>query len=190
MTQKELKQQYAEILSSEVWHGNKGMIDFCLKKAAYIVELDNGDIVALEKPTIKTDFCFGYRDSRYDTEEYDNANAMADYAATSTDYFISENLNELDNLIWRLEQDDPFPFDYYLRTQYIGQPEDSKLKTVDAFYWHTDEAKTFPRLDGENRERIIAGYREVRAAFVKRLNAYLKRYGLSKINTWSYWLDA
>ena len=53
------------------------------KKANHIVELENGDIVVIEKPTIKKDFCFGYSDSRYDTEDYDRANEMAAHARTS-----------------------------------------------------------------------------------------------------------
>ena len=30
---------------------------------------------------------------------------------------------------------------------------------------------------------------EVKKAFIKRLNTYLKKYGLSKLHTWTYLVD-
>lgn len=46
------------------------------------------------------------------------------------------------------------------------------------------------------RAEIIAKFGDlaelgrVRKAFRKRLDTYLKRYGVSKLHTWSYWADA
>lgn len=190
MTQKELKAAYEKILSTEVWPKSPDMVKFCVKKAAHIVELTNGDIIALEKPDIKKDFCFGYRDSRYDTEEYDAANRMAAHASTSTDYFLSENLHEIDKTIEQLEGKEWNSWDYYVGIRYYSQPESSKLKTLLAFYWHDESSKKYPKLEGEDRARVLEGYKAVKASFEKRLHAYLKRYGLSKVNTWSYWVDA
>ena len=189
MTQKELKAMYSEILFSEVWNGNQRMVDHCLKEAAYIVELTSGDIVAIQKPRIQKDFCFGYSDSRYDTEDFDRANEAAHHAATSTEYFISENLKGIDKIIDRLEGKRS-DWDYHIRIPYYGQPEESKLKAMHSFYWYDEKGKQFPKLAGEDRERVLAGYKVVRADFVKRLNSYLKRYGMSKVNAWSYWRDA
>ena len=190
MTQKELKIEYERILSTEVWHRNRGMVDHCLKKAAHIVELTNGDIVVLEKPSIKKDFCFGYRDSRYDTEELDEANAAAAHAASSTDYFLAENLAAIDDAIKHLEGKEQSGWDYHVCIQYYSQPASSKLKTLREFYWHEENGQKYPKLEGEDRARVLEGYKVVRAGFEKRLHAYLKRYGLSKVNSWSYWVDA
>ena len=55
MTQKELKVLYKTILENEVWN-TADMVDYCIKKANYIVEIENGDIVVIEKPTIKKRF--------------------------------------------------------------------------------------------------------------------------------------
>lgn len=193
-SQKELKQQYAEILAADVWHKDQKMIDYCVKKAALIVELTNGDIVAIEKPEIKKNFCFGYSLSRYDTDDFDRANEMAEHASKSTKYFLGENLKDIDNMIERLEGKCS---DYYCRSRqfylvigYTGQPEDSKFKQLTYRNKFDEESAGMTVLEGENLRRVIEGYKEVRAAFVKRLNTYLKRYGLSKVNTWSYWRDA
>ena len=190
MTQKELKTEYERILASEVWKGSPDMVSFCVKKAGHIVELIDGSIVVIEKPSIQKNFCFGYRDSRYDTEEFDEANKMAAHASSSTDYFLSENLSEIDKIIAHLEGTERNSWEYHICIPYYGQSETSKLKKLQAFYWHDEHGQKYPKLEGENRARVLEGYKAVRASFEKRLHAYLKRYGMSKVNTWSYWVDA
>ena len=54
--QKELKEIYTECLK-DVWGNDNKMIEYCLKETSYIVELSDGNIIALEKPHIKKDFC-------------------------------------------------------------------------------------------------------------------------------------
>lgn len=189
-TQKELKQIYSDILASEVWKGDSKMVDFCLKEAAYIVELENGDIVVIEKPRIETRFCFGYSDSRYDTEDYDRANDMAEHAKRSQEYFLEQNLDGINKTIGQMEGTIPSSFEWRLRVPYTGQPEGSKLKSLGAYYWSDEHAKQFPEISGADLQRVIDGYKIVKADFEKRLNTYLKRYGMSKVKTWSYWQDA
>lgn len=190
MTQKELKIEYERILASEVWPKSRSMVEYCVKKVEHIVELTNGDIVVIEKPSIKKDFCFGYRDSRYDTEEYDEANKMAAHARSSTDYFLAENLAAIDDVIKHLEGTERNSWDVHVCIPYSGQPENSKLKRLREFYWHDEHGQKYPKLEGVDRARVLEGYKVVRASFEKRLHAYLKRYGMSKVNTWSYWVDA
>lgn len=189
-TQKELKAMYQEILENEVWQRSPDMVDYCVKKTAHIVELTNGDIIAIEKPGIETRFCFGYSDSRYDTEDYDRANDMADYASKSQEYFIEENMKGINQIIGQMEGTVPNSFEWRLRVPYSGQPEGSKLKSLDAYYWSDEHAKQFPEISDEDLQRVIEGYKVVKASFEKRLNTYLKRYGMSKVKTWSYWQDA
>ena len=196
-TQKELKQRYAEILAKDVWHNDQEMVDYCVKKAGYIVELENGDIVALEKPSIEKNFCFGYSDSRYDTEDFDRANRMAEHARNSKEYFLEQNLKEINKTIEQLEGNDtPDMSSYYtprpvfrICIPYSGQPGESKLKAIHKYAWHDEASQKYPELQGEDRKRVTEGYKTLKADFEKRLNTYLKRYGLSKVNTWSYWRD-
>jgi hypothetical protein len=42
----------------------------------------------------------------------------------------------------------------------------------------------------EDRLAILEGLKREREKFDKRLQTYLKRYGTSKIRTWTYWADA
>ena len=190
MTQKELKQRYADILAAEVWKGDKKMVDYCVKKAGCIVELVNGDIVAIEKPSIKKDFCFGYSDSRYDTEDYDRANNMAEHARKSTEYFLEQNMKDINETIDSLEGKGSYRWEWRVAIPYYGQPKDSKLKSILCVDCYESRGKEYPLLEGEDLQRVIEGYKVVKADFEKRLNTYLKRYGLSKVNSWSYWQDA
>lgn len=190
MSQKELKQKYAEILANEVWHGDQSMVDFCVKEAAYIVELGNGDIVPIKKPDIKKRFCFGYSDSRYDTEDYDRANAMADHARKSVEYFIKQNMADIDEQINNLEGKGSPRWAYRIAVPYSGQKKDSKLKHIWAVDRWDPRNEQYQFLEGEDLQRVIEGYKVVRAEFEKRLDRYLKRYGLSKVKSWSYWQDA
>lgn len=189
MNQKELKQRYADILSAEVWKDPK-MVDYCVKKTAHIVELVNGDIVAIEKPSIQKNFCFGYSDSRYDTEDFDRANDMAEHARNSVDYFMSENLKGINETIDSLEGKGRHNWEWRVAIPYYGQSKDSKLRSIWCVDIWESRGKEYPLLEGEDLQRVIEGYKVVKADFEKRLNTYLKRYGLSKVNSWSYWQDA
>ena len=42
--------------------------------------------------------------------------------------------------------------------------------------------------DNEIKQAIVI-LKEERAKFEKRLHTYLKRYGTSKLHTWTYWAD-
>ena len=67
MTQKELKELYQK--EAAAYWKDKSMTDYCVKKAAYIVELEDGKYTIIDKPTISKDFCFGYGYCGVSTEE-------------------------------------------------------------------------------------------------------------------------
>ena len=53
-----LKERFAEEINA-VWE-SEDMRKWCIKNASVIVELENGDITDIDKPSIQKDFCFGY----------------------------------------------------------------------------------------------------------------------------------
>lgn len=188
---------------------------FCVSKCAEIVTLPGGDFITIEKRPIEKDFCFGYSDSARDTEDYDRAQRMAHHAATHEEYFINENMEYYRDKLDALRGEGEHARDSWgyviplLRTSYINQPENSPLKTLelarlavvlDALGGSGDLAAikgTTIQIQGnpyrvctdEERKLIIAGYERVANAHEKRIKTYLKRYGLTKVRTWSYWRD-
>lgn len=188
-TQQELKEVLKNALS-EVWSGK--MLDYCLKESDHIVELENGDIISIDKPRIEKDFCFGHGYCGVSTqEEEDRADNMAHYARTNADYFLEQNLKGIDQSIKAFEEVASGKQQAFLNINYTGQSESNPLKCV---IWcrgyETEDYKVkYNELSQEGARRISEGYKEVRNQFIKRLSTYLKKYGLSKVNTWSYLSD-
>lgn len=200
MTQKELKAAYTEELK-KAWNDDE-MVKYCSKSTAFVIE-HNGALYGIEKPKIETSFCFGYGiNGIADTEQERTAEAMAEAARKSKEYFINQNLENLNRWIKSLQKilDDmgknwaegSHPR-YMIETgeHYGGQKEDCRLR----YYSIVDTFNTFNGTmgkicnDTELIKKLIAGYKEVKTEFIKRLNAYLKRYGMSKVKTWSYLSD-
>ena len=182
-----LKALYKEIIT-DYWKDDK-MIDFCMKKAAYIVPLENGDITEIEKPSIETHFCFGYGMNGISTEEdYQDAQSMMHHADTNEQYFIDENMKGINSYIENLKDKHIKVYKY---VHYCGKC-DIRLKGIN-FYRHFEipesNLKDCKELTAGEREEMIKGYEIVKKQFEKRLHTYLKRYGLSKLHTWTYLVD-
>lgn len=196
-TQKELKAEYTEELA-KAWDSPR-MIKYCANQAAHIIEYNN-KLYSIEKPAIHTRFCYGFGFCGVSNEEEEAAaNAMARKAEEDVEYFKAENLRGLEEKIKQLENiveemghnwaEGSHPR-YMIKTgaHYTGQTPDCKLE-----YFCIED--TFNSLGGticydvEFVRALIAGHQEVKKAFEKRLNTYLKRYGLSKVESWSYLSD-
>ena len=192
----------------KVWHGNARMIKYCTDKAAQIVGMENGRYFIIEKKKIRTDFCFGYSLSRYDTEDYDRANAAARHASENADYFIRENMKEITGTLDLLDDDRYMPVLYEEYDPVYGCPnlcalnfrrvaeilEDcggsaylEELKGTDKK--EARGGRKYHILSGEEKEAVRNAFKEAAARHEKKVLAYLKRYGLSKVNSWSYWRD-
>jgi len=185
--QKELKELYRECLQ-DVWDDH--MTNYCMKETAYIVELSDGSIIPIDKPRIQKDFCFGYGFyGRSDEESEKRAFDMAAKARTDETYFIEKNLEQVDSKIKLLQNLDSFN-KAYIYPKYNGESEENVLKDYSVInvssFTNAEEAK---ELQEEDIQKIIAGLEEVRKQFKKRLDTYLKRYGLSKLNVWTYLRD-
>ena len=194
--QKELRAVYMDEIK-KCWSSPK-MIDYFNKDGGYIVELANGDIVSIDKPSIETSFCFGYGYCGVSTQEdSDNAYDAMHYADTHEDYFIHENMKSIEGYIETLKDDRMIA---YKHLHYTGQEHGAKLKSIsfERAYNLPDDG-TMPSdyngchdceiLTAAERAALLAGYEEVKKAFKKRLDTYLKKYGLSKLHTWTYLRD-
>ena len=149
-----------------------------------LIRLSNGKIVEIEKPKMQTNFCFGYGWVDPNGEEEDAADKMAEYAKKSQEYFIKKNLEQVDKLIERAN----IP-------GYKGYLWSSGTKNIYSVSF-MDEYRRMTAFDGkgeelteEDKTTYINALQACKARFEKRLQTYLKRYGMSKIRTWSYVID-
>lgn len=196
MDQKQIKEKYMEIIRTEVWPNSPHMQTFEEKQFYYGVELANGDIYVIEKPSIKKDFCFGYGMYGADlNNDQKRADAVAQKVRESQEYFIKENLSEINQKIEMLMSSHHVAYKYL---NYTGQQSGSKLKAYTVCHL-CDGPEYNPvrwtnlidveRLTDEEINALIDGYGVVKGMFTKRLNTYLKRYGLTKLNVWTYLRD-
>ena len=189
------KQRLQDILTNEVWQKSPKMVDYCMKKTAYIIPLDNEDIATIDKPDIETSFCFGYGYCGVSTDEdYQGAANMAAHARTNEEYFLNENLKGINEMLEALKNTSNRIFKF---VHYNPSPDTSNLKEftiIDKWTnpykdFHYKHLRSLKECSDQERAEIIKGYEEVKEKFVKRLNTYLKRYGLSKIRSWTYLSD-
>lgn len=173
-----IKEQY-----DLVWGEGTKMSSWAVgNTSGYIVMRDT--IIVADKPSIQTRFCFGY--GIYN--DYDEVQARCTAARHDEGRFIQVNLSDCAarRNLERLDKYVPL-----LRGRlYRDQPDGCRLGYIE-FVCPID-------VNDSDRDCILtdderARYREFLEAevakFEKRLHAYLKRYGLSKCDFWTYWQD-
>ena len=191
-----LTKEQKDMLRSEftkVWHDDTKMIDYCTKKTSAFVTTDEGYIITFDQPRIQTRFCFGYGyQGAYDSQE-EAADAAASARASET-RFVVTNLNDTDahSIMDGIAEDD---YELWLSEgAYNTQDDDCKFRHI---VWKRKHGydpykhmyKVERMLTDEEVKSIYAVAYEEQVKFLKRLKTYLKRYGTSKLHTWTYWAD-
>lgn len=182
----------------KVWQ-DKGMLDYCKKKYSSAVRLSNGGLLVFDKPKIENRFCFHDEGAQYELYK-----KLTSDEERMKKYFIQENLVSIDNGIKDLADSRELrnglytsrgKLFYIQRRSYSGETSPSNL--FNYFALDPSEANSHPQfypniepMSVADRDIILSGLRSEREKFVKRLDAYLKRYGTSKLHTWTYWADA
>lgn len=185
------------------------MVDYYAKnETAYQI---GNYIIAMDKSSITTDFCFGYGYCGVsDSEDEKRASDMVNVANTRQDYFLSKNLENYDReiktiklIIARLTDkldynkisydEQRLSQERYFFTNSWLEKVNSNIKDIDISNMYDDNYKHLQETKQEFTLDDYKVYEQVleteKAKFVKRLNTYLKRYGLSKVNSWSYLVD-
>lgn len=189
---KELEQEYrAEIV--RIWPKSPDMVEYCCKKASAIIKLSTGQLMEFEKPRIDTEFCFGYSDDM-DGSDRKEALDMAHHASTNEEYFKNRNLSELREVIERYEGKSE---ERWLEPYVTHRYRDHGVNIVTIVWlsdWDVKDSawqynNDLTPLKKEDRQLILDAYKKELEKFEKRLNTYLKRYGLSKVRSWTYWRD-
>lgn len=204
MTKQDKEQLKTEFLKA--W--SEKMAEWCVNNTAEFAVLPDGGIVTIDKQKIKTRFCFG--ESGYDFEE---AAKNAHTARTSAEYFIKENMKHFTNWIDELIEAKNLNSNYMLfihSTEYYSQTPDCKLRgislerctdIIDAFggscFLSSVGGKAIEVrgckghiATSEEYNAIISAFKRAAEAHEKKIATYLKRFGLSNVDAWTYWRDA
>ena len=148
--------------------------DYYNKHYIGAVKINDGYLL-IGKPSIETKFCFADEGPEY---EYYNE-LMRDESKLKA-YFVADNLDAIDRKLEYLKNGTPMVIKNYKNSNEI-----SYCRAGSDWPSSTD----MPMTD-EQRKDIIDAYQWSRDLFEKRLQSYLKRYGLSKLHIWTYWRDA
>ena len=181
-TQKELKKEYLEKLKKNP--ANAGMMDYYKSDAFYIAELTDKTLLVISKPSLETEFWFD------DSFDYDGARDRAKDAKTNTDYFIDYNMRTLkDNLkVYENMKKAREAGDLY-GSKFVAL-RDTNKEGVTAIRFK-DSTEPLGANDivvsDDDLDIIIKSFKEALKKQEKRINTYLKRYGLSKVKARTYW---
>lgn len=172
-TQKELREEYANVYNQE----HKPDTLRTAKDFDYVVQLSDGSLVELSKPRIEKRFCY--------PDHLDDAFESVQKIRTDPEFFVSENLKGYLKLIE--EYQNPYQ-NFWVQNLYRSASSESRLKhIVRGYRVDMDNAR---RLNSADVELLVSAYNMICADFEKRLRAYVKRYGLTKVYAWTYWADA
>ena len=178
---------YINIVNSTLWKDSKRMQEYIIKKCSDVFKSSNNNFVEFEKPTIETRFCFGHGQNGITTQEETNmACKQAEHARTSEQYFIDENLEEINRKIKTFSEAQKL----FLLPQYQNINNIAYIVTDEYFlHYPSYENKIIEELSENDRKELLKICENEKAKFLKRLQTYLKRYGLKKVQAWSYLVD-
>jgi len=174
--------QFVEWLSEFLDTCNKFYHDYYKKHAVGAVKMHDSYYI-IEKPSIDNRFCFHDEGPQY--EQYKELRSHEDKMAR---YFKAENLREFDIKIERMTKGEGFDNDK--RVWWHKDENTRQLYLTFHSGWGRDNNDGETLCTDEERRLILKGLQFGRSQLEKRLDAYLKRYGVSKLHTWTYWADA
>lgn len=181
------KQEKERLANAErlVWK-DEHMVKYIVDKTMLLFEL-RGNIVPIEKKSVETRFCFGY--SCHVPDDFENANRMVVHARKNEMYFLRENHRNADyartiNLINK---------GYLQAVAFCNTRNPEAPMTINLRNKYDIEVEGLPDNAFILTEEEVQAYKQKLAEACvlhqKKLAAYLKRYGLSKVESWSYWQD-
>lgn len=158
-------------------------IDFTISHTDSLFVIDDNHYYRIGKPEIRKDFCFGYGNCLQYTQEQEMiAAGQADRASTDPEYFIRENLRGFADLANAVNN-----------AEWFCLCDDGECDIISSRHALFDlpavQERLYRRVTDEDRTSILALIADARKRFAKRLQTYLRRYGLSKLNVWTYLVD-
>ena len=160
-----------------VYKNDQKMINWCLKNIDFAIKLRNR-IVTFYKPHIEKKFCFGF-DERIEGDIAE-AHKQAEIARNNFEYFKRKNLYQIDNEIAKLEDKNN---NFIISKKYWNESGDFiGINYVREF----DIKNTSDLITDNERKEYIEAYKLYKERFSKRIDTYLKKYGLKKVHSWTY----
>lgn len=190
---KDVKAEYLQVNNLDIKKS------FDAKYYEFGLKFDN-HFLMFKKPTIQTRFCFGYGCNGIELDgDYEAAREQEKQINNDKQKFINENLKELNKNIKDLQK---FIDNFFDNKNSCFSCRYNKIFICKNSYGHLaylawsfnfdnirDKEAIIKEATKEDLLLIIEVYKQQVENFKKRLNTYLKKYGLSKLHTWTYLSD-
>lgn len=187
-----LREKVLEIVNRK---GNytDSMIKYFNSKFFNAIELKDG-IIDFDKPSIEKHYCYSY--DEHQSGSYEFASQCCKSVRNNFDAFLRINLKDIDRRINTFEEKIEEGNSDYEKVWIIDRHWDAQEKEKMLKNWtieNDDEIKA--RFDGkcsyrvaevEELEKILKVYKEMREYMIKKCKTYWKRYGGTKLRTWTY----
>lgn len=154
-------------------------LDDEIRNTSVAIEI-NGCAFTIGKPRIETEFC-------HPDEPAEEVKAWYNVCRTY-EYFEAENLDRarFDDDIKVLKSGEAYFISHESYRYQSGCRE--WYITKECRQWGEPIEGIVP-IDDEARAILLKAYESARAAFIKRLQTWWKRYGAEKLHCWTYWAD-
>lgn len=159
------------------------------EKYVAAAEFTPGHYLLFAKKEIEKSFCFGYSDfGQGPTEE----EANKEKSSVNVEYVKARNME-----YWQSIQTDIDTGKIRIWAGKDGESNHTDHITSEThFRTYIDGGRDSDRYVSISKKRDPAAYEKIEKCFAyaknffeKRVDSYLKRYGVSKIKTWTYWMD-
>lgn len=185
---KELIKEYADY----IYPTDKRMNEYICKSTSEVIKTSQGFYLDFDKPSIEKSFCFseGYN-GMATVEGTKEALEMAEKAKKDVKYFIDENLKGINQAIEEVKTAEKL-YIYANRAgfdkarSYINGEYFLRFPNHKDYYFNNLKAVEMPK---EDIELLLKTLENEKVKFEKRLYTYLKRFGLSKVRSWTYIAD-
>jgi len=208
----EIRRNYAQ-----AWSDDR-MIDFCTNQVDKLLRVGDL-LVIFEKKSLKKSFCYGYGFyGRATEEEMDRAGNNARITRENPDVFIEENTSELKEKIELIQyilrkrhetiisSDEDYNYRFegleivFKHHGYYGEKPHNLTEIGFMKKWEIVEAsggqmqaltdsESYRVATDEEAEKVLEVLEEQLSERLKRCETYLKKYGTSKLNVWTYLRD-
>lgn len=171
-----------------IWGGEETkMAKYCCGKLSNAYQLESGHVIVFEKPEIKKKFCFSYGCNGMATKEDIDFAFERQANSRTQEYFVKENMAAFGHMDKAL---DPENDEYFVQTYIYGDREKPffcrLITDTHRFGYELPDLIKLTDADVTGLREMVASEK---AKFLKRLDAWWKRYGAEGLHTWTYLQD-
>ena len=177
--QKNFENSYIECMT-QVWNGNKKMIDYCRKKVAVYVPICGDKIMTIDKTDLNKEFYFGYSSCGQGPSYEDMNKTVSNVSKNIEKHFIEENLARVNEQIKDYKEvlKGNSRFKLFARKAYHHQVEDVILGVewvnyFNYFGFSEDEIKERygVELSKDDVKNIVKGLEEFKEMLTKEIKS-------------------